>query len=128
MKTDNNLHTVFVCVPSPPQGADTDEKRDALHRGMRACHLLAKLGYSPLCPLLYFPRFLSTIHAPDVADAAVLKQEWLEMSEEVWVFGDERTKEMACDIQMAKELELPIRYYPEPDELRVRLLEALEVG
>ncbi len=128
MKTDNGMTTVFVGVPSPPEGGGETVKRDALHRGMMACHLLTKLGYSPLCPQVYFPRFLSTHHAADVADATVLKQQWLEMSDEMWVFGDERTEEMEQDIQMAKELGLPIRDYPEPDELRVRLLEALQEG
>ncbi len=128
MKTDNGMTTVFVGVPSPPEGGGETAKRDALHRGMMACHLLTKLGYSPLCPLIYFPRFLSTHHAADVADATVLKQQWLEMSDEMWVFGDERTEEMEWDINMAKELGLPVRYCPEPDEMRVKLLEAIEEG
>lgn len=128
MLIESGMTTVFVGVPSPPKGGGDSETKAALHRGESACHLLTKLGFNPLCPLLYFPHFLSMTHAPDVADATLLKQRWLEMAEEMWVFGEERDEELNWDIRMAEELGLKVRYCTEPDVLRVQILETLGAG
>lgn len=126
MKADGSLHTVFVCVPSPNPDDGAEARRDTYYRGQMACHLLTKLGYLPLCPMMYFSHFLSQKHSPDVEDMAVLSGEWLAQSQELWCFGDMRTEEMERDIKRAKDFGLTIRYCSEPDEMRVQLLDALE--
>jgi hypothetical protein len=123
---NKEITTVFVCSPYRPQSKDPKVARDQLsvniERAKLACRLLAKLGYLPLAPHLYFTGFLDDADAAEREEGMTLGMEWLAQSDEVWAFGDEVSEGMAKEISYAKELGIPVRMLSEPSRLITDLL------
>lgn len=112
------LTSIYVCSPYRPLSASEDSRNQELEANIRrakqACRLLAKLGYLPLAPHLYFTQFLDDDNPAERGEGMNLAMEWLDASEEVWVFGEVISEGMAAEIAFAKEQGKPVRMMPEP--------------
>lgn len=126
----NAITTVFVCSPYRPSSADPVVARTQLaanlDRAKLACRMLAKLGYLPMAPHLYFTQFLEDDDAGERAEGMKLGLEWLAQADELWAFGDEITEGMSREIAAAKEMDKPVRMMPEPSQLITDLLAAMK--
>lgn len=119
----------FVCSPYRAKNSDpvkaAEEVAANKNRAKLACKVLTRLGYLPLAPHLYFTEFLNDEDASDRDDGICMGLEWLGMANEVFCFGDEITEGMSIELARAKELGIPVRMMPEPEELIKDLLEAV---
>lgn len=113
--------TIFVCSPYRPTSrleADRErEMRENVKRAKLACRILVKLGYLPLAPHLYFTRFLEDSDEKEREEGIRLGLRWLELSDELWVFGEQITDGMSREISYARKLGIPVRCLPEPSRL-----------
>lgn len=127
---ENAITTVFVCSPYRPASTDPAVARSQLDANMErvklACRMLAKLGYLPLAPHLYFTQFLKDSDVDERAEGMTLGLEWLAQADEVWTFGEEITEGMSKEIAAAKEMGKPVRMMPEPSQLIADLMEAIQ--
>lgn len=114
MENKRMITTVYVCSPYRlEKQMDEDQKRSweaDVKTARMACRMLAKLGYMPLSPQLYFGRFISSVDEMEQVDFRMLGQEWLMQADEMWVIGNILTEEMAKDISIARSRNLPIRH------------------
>lgn len=126
----NAITTIFVCSPYRAMSKDPATAKAQLaaniERAKMACRMLAKLGYLPLAPHLYFTQFLEDGDAGERAEGMVLGMEWLAQADELWAFGDEITDGMSQEISAAKEMNKPVRMMPEPSQLITDLLAAMK--
>ena len=129
VKKPDTVDIAFVCSPYRAKSTDPEtaaaEVRANRDRAKLACKVLTRLGYLPLAPHLYFTEFLNDDHASDREDGICLGLKWLEMASEFFCFGDEITEGMSIELARAKELGVPVRMMPEPEELIKDLLEAV---
>lgn len=127
---ENAITTIFVCSPYRPASTDPAVARSQLDANMErvklACRMLAKLGYLPLAPHLYFTQFLKDSDAGERVEGMTLGLEWLAQADEVWTFGEEITEGMSKEIAAAKEMGKPVRMMPEPSQLIADLMEAIQ--
>lgn len=65
-------------------------------------------GYVPLAPHLYFPQFLNDSNPEERAAGLVMALELLLLCDVLIVFDDEITDGMAQEIELAKDLGIPI--------------------
>lgn len=117
----NELTKVYVCSPYRVMGkAGKDaqkEQEENIRRAKKASRLLCKLGYFPLCPHLYFTQILDDGDVGERAVGLALGMEWLRGADECWCFGDRISEGMSQEIAFAKDLGIPVRMMPEPEEL-----------
>lgn len=127
---ENAITTIFVCSPYRATSKEAAVAKSQLaantERAKMACRMLAKLGYLPLAPHLYFTQFLEDDDAGERAEGMVLGMEWLAEADELWTFGDEITDGMSQEISAAKEMGKPVRMMPEPSQLIADLLAAMK--
>lgn len=120
---------IFVCSPYRPTSKNVECRKDELlaniERAKKACRILAGMGFLPLAPHLYFTTFLSDTDEKEREKGMRLGMEWLEESDEVFVFGRHISDGMAAEIARAKELGKPVRKLPEPGRIIELLLKEL---
>lgn len=121
---------VFICSPYRPTIKDESCRESELEanidRAKRACRIAVALGFLPLAPHLYFTRFLNDEEEQERETGMRLGMQWLEESDEVWVFGDRVSAGMKAEIKRAKELGKNVRRLPEPGRVVELLLRELE--
>lgn len=126
------IETIYVCSPFRPESNDPQirecELDNNIDRVHQACRMLASLGYMPLAPHGYFTNFLNDNDPKEREDGMELAMEWLELSDELWVFGKRISDGMAREIARATELGIPVRCMPEPGRLMENLLRAIRRG
>ena len=119
--TESTVKTIYVCSPYKPVSlteADREwEMKENVKRAKLACRILVKLGYLPLAPHLYFTRFLEDGDEKEREEGIALGLRWLEISDELWVFGERISDGMNREISYARELGIPVRCLPEPSSL-----------
>ncbi len=119
--TESTAKTIYVCSPYKAVSlteADREwERKENVKRAKLACRILVKLGYLPLAPHLYFTRFLEDSDEKEREEGIVLGLRWLEISDELWVFGERISDGMSREISYARELGIPVRCLPEPGRL-----------
>ena len=120
---------VFICSPFAATAKDKEEKRKETIRNIqtaRAASLYAVTeGVIPYTPHLYFPQFL----CDDDQDCRELGQMlglmWLQECDELWVIGRRISDGMKKEIEMAKKLDIPVRYYMPKRTREERILDAI---
>ena len=103
------MKKVFICSPYKPQGYTENERRRNLKQNIKlakkACRYALKKGCLPYAPHLYFTRFLSY---EERETGVFLGTLWLAECDEIWVVGNRITEGMEREIDMAKELGIPM--------------------
>lgn len=99
------MQKVFIC--SPYRGDIEHNVKVARDAG----RIAAKTGYVPLIPHLVYPQFLND----DLPDERILGiklgAELLKASDMMWLIGTEITKGMSYELEIAKQMHIPVRCY-----------------
>jgi len=118
---------VYVCSPYRPMSTDPEkakqELKDNLGLATEACRFLTMLGYMPMAPHLYFTQFLDDSKPDERADGMTMGSEWIEICDEMWVFGDRISEGMKDEIDLAKAKGMPIYHCKDPMKMFVKLFE-----
>ncbi len=108
------MKKVFIC--SPYKGATSSAtKQKRLARVF--CRKAWEVGYFPIAPHLYLPQFLDVWYVKERKTASNISLKAIEACAEMWVFGENFTKEMREAITQAEALKIPITYFDEYGEL-----------
>ena len=102
------MKKVFIC--SPYRG---DVERNVALAKAHA-RFAARCGYCPVVPHLMYPQFLKDSDPDERELGLSFGLALLRMCDEVWVFG-EVSSGMAREIEEAKRLKKPLRYFEEVD-------------
>lgn len=96
---------IFIC--SPYQGRVEENKKNAV----RYARITAMSGDIPIVPHLYFPSFLDD-NDPNERMIGISKGlELMNICDEVHVFGFNITEGMKIELDYAKEIRKPVRFY-----------------
>ena len=106
------MNMVYVC--SPLKG---DIERN-IRKANGYCRFAAKQGVVPLAPHTIFTQFLDDTIPEERLMGMGFGLEILKRVEEVWVFGKKISEGMAAEISVAKQLNIPIKYFDERCERR----------
>ena len=103
---------VYIC--SPYRGDIETNTANA----RRYCRYAFDEGFHPFAPHLYYPQFLNEDNPKE--RAAGLHYALMEMwrMKELWIFGDKRTEGMSQEIELAVDLDIPIRTFSDNGEIR----------
>lgn len=96
---------VFICSPL---------KGDIQLNMMRAriyCRFAFDSGFVPIAPHIYFPQFLDDKDRDERAAGTRYGLELMWMCCQLWVFGCDITEGMRSEINLAKELKIPVKYF-----------------
>lgn len=96
---------VYIC--SPYQG---NTERNAM-RARLYCRFAYESGFVPIAPHIYFTQFLDDSDKNERAAGIRYGLEQLWQCREVWVFGERISDGMRAEIELAKDLKIPIRYF-----------------
>ena len=106
---------VYICSPLSPQGRTPEEKEADWNKNIdiakKACRLAVKKGCMPYASHLYFTQFLSDFDAEERELGISLGLAWLMNCDELWVIGDRISDGMQREIDKAKELDIPMKYF-----------------
>jgi len=117
---------VFIC--SPYRAVLTPEERNTLPTTelmelrdprqmtnlipvLTACAFAVAQGKLPMAPHAYFTRFLDDDDPEERAEGIRLGKDWLLDSEELWVMGETISAGMKDEIELARQVGIPIRYF-----------------
>ena len=120
---------VFICSPFAATAKDKEEKKkETIHniRTAQAASLYAVMeGAIPYTPHLYFPQFLDDDDQDCRELGQMLGLMWLQECDELWVIGRRISDGMKKEIEMAKKLDIPVRYYVTKRTREERILDAI---
>lgn len=106
---------IYVC--SPFRGNLTEMIRNS-NNTAAYCASIAKEGAVPIAPHLYFPRFMNEDIPEEREFGMEVGKALLEICDEIWVFGDRISEGMQEEINLAKELNIPIKHQKEREFLK----------
>lgn len=95
---------IFIC--SPLRG----DIKTNLENAKKYSYLASYHGI-PITPHLYFTTFLDDNSTADRYLGTSMGLQLLELCQEVWVYADEVTEGMIEEINKARELDIPIKFY-----------------
>lgn len=96
---------VFICSPFK----DDIEVNTA--RAKRYGRFAVTKKVVPIIPHLMYPRFLDENNSDERAMGLEMGLVLLSNCHEIWVFGNRISRGMEIEIEKAKEIKIPIRYY-----------------
>ena len=96
---------VYIC--SPLKG---NINRNVFNARMY-CRFAFDKGYVPIAPHIYYPQFLDESSANERAAGIRYGLEAMWQASEVWVFGEYISEGMQAEIDLAKDLKIPIKYF-----------------
>ena len=103
---------VYIC--SPLKG---NVERN-MTRAKIYCRFAFDSGYVPICPHIYYPQFLDDGDKNERAAGMRYGLEDMHEAREVWVFGERISDGMRAEIELAKDLKIPVKYFDEDMEER----------
>ena len=106
-KTTAKIPTKKIYICSPYKG--NTERNTA--RAKIYCRFAFESGHVPIAPHLYFPQFLDDGDKNERAAGIRYGLEQLWQCREVWVFGAIISDGMRAEIELAKDLKIPIKYF-----------------
>ena len=68
-------------------------------------------GYVPICPHIYYPLFLDDDDKMERAAGLKYGLEAMHQAKELWVFGKTISSGMRAEIELAEDMDIPIRYF-----------------
>ena len=114
----NKPTVIYICSPFRPVFKTEADRRSELganiERTKAACKMVAALGCMPMAAHIYFTQFLNDRDPVEREKGMALGLQWLEQSDELWIFGNTVSDGMAAEIARAKELGMPVRCISEP--------------
>lgn len=112
MKIENNYKGIYVC--SPLRGDIEGNLKRAYEYGQ----FVYRQGCVPVIPHLRLAKVLDDNKPEDRKKGIEIGLRHLELCDEIWVFGERISEGMAGEIEKAKALGKPIRYFTETMEER----------
>ena len=106
----NEMKKVFVC--SPYRG--NIEKNTK--RAVFAARVICGCGHIPVVPHLYFPQFLDDKDQFERIRGIEYGIELMKECDQLWLLGPEISKGMEYELEVAKEIRIPVKMYD--DQLR----------
>lgn len=110
------MKLIYVC--SPYRGNIEENVKKA----QKYSRYVVEQKAVPLAPHLLFPQFVSEDNEREIA--IDMNTVLLQRCDELWVFGSTYSNGMLCEIDEAKKLHKPIKYYTEDFRLREAEAEA----
>ncbi|MHB1455108.1 MAG: DUF7768 domain-containing protein [Saccharofermentanales bacterium] len=104
MKNENKL-MVFICSPF---AGDTEHN---LTRARGYCRFAVSKNAIPVAPHMIFPQFMDDDDPEQRKTAIDMGLVLMSNCREVWCFGSRISNGMAVEIENAKNLRIPIRYF-----------------
>ena len=101
---------IFVC--SPYRGNIEKNTKKAVF----AARFICNCGHIPVVPHLYFPQFLDENDQFERSCGIEYGIELMKVCDQLWLIGSEITKGMEYELEVAKEIRIPVSLYDE--ELR----------
>ena len=102
----------FIYICSPLRG---DIERN-IRKANGYCRFAITKSVVPLAPHVMFTGFLDDTIPQEREQGLVLGLEILKICNEVWVFGNRISEGMLTELQVAKGLNIPIRYFTDKCE------------
>lgn len=96
---------VYICSPYAGDAEGNTEK------ARRYCRFAVDQGAIPIAPHLLFPQFMS--EETERGLAVFMNMVLLSKCEELWVFGEKRSRGMKAEIEKARKKQMTIRYFTE---------------
>lgn len=103
------MKKVYICSRYRADDAHTVEKN--VERAEHACRAAALAGYAPYVPHLYLPDCLEDDIPKEREMGLTIGQKFLKECDEVWQWGTEISEGMAAELELARELGIPIRVF-----------------
>ena len=106
---------IYVCtsVRSKTKGSDKEmqELKKELENAEKICDLIIEAGGIPLCSSLYciYALGLNDQVPKERAMGFEIRTDMLQAADEVYVFSDQITEDMAAEINFASKLGIPVR-------------------
>lgn len=101
------MKKVFVC--SPYRG----DKEKNIKNTLFVARIISGCGNMPIVPHLYFPQFLEEDDPVDRIRGIKFGIELMKNCDLIWLIGSEITKGMKYELQVAKEMQIPVKLYDE---------------
>ena len=101
------MKKVFVC--SPYRGDIEKNTKKAAY----AARIICGCGYMPVVPHLYFPQFLDENDQHERIQGIELGIELMKDCDLIWLLGPEITAGMEYELEVAKEIRIPVILYDE---------------
>ena len=102
-----NLPTKRVYICSPLKG---NMEKNTM-RARIYCRFAFDKGLVPVAPHIYYPQFLDDSDKAERAAGLKYGLEQLWQCREVWVFGSRISEGMRAEIELAKDLKIPVKYF-----------------
>lgn len=99
----------WVYIASPYRGA----VKKNMHKAKKYSKFAVFRHCVPMCPHIYFTRFLRDDDEYERGVGLNLALQMLKRCKEIWVFGDVISAGMRGEIEFAKKHNIPIRYFSE---------------
>lgn len=100
---------VYICSPL----------KGNIERNIVKANLYSRYAYEkgclPLASHVIFTQFLDDKKPKERTDGMEMGKQLLEMCSEIWVFGSKISEGMKAEIELAKEMDITIRYIKEED-------------
>lgn len=116
-KPGHYLHydrVVYICSPMRPHWSG-DLGRKQIEQNLQRAAAYSRAAVDsraiPICPHLYFSRFLEEMNPSDRNIGMEMGVELLKLCDELWVFG-EPSEGMKAEIEAAKDYNMVINYIP----------------
>lgn len=106
-KHKRNFKWVYIC--SPYHGDTQENTRKAL----KYCQFAAEQKRLPICPHVYFTRFLDDNNPVMRALGLMYGLDLMFLCDEIWVCGETVSEGMSMELKEAKEAGIPIKEYSE---------------
>jgi len=98
------MKLVYIC--SPCRG---DYEKN-ITKAQEYCREAISMGVVPIAPHVYFTQFLNDLYPEERKLGMTAGLELLKLCAEVWVYGmDNPSEGMKAEIELAKELRIPVR-------------------
>lgn len=106
-ESDFSVRRSLVYICSPYAGEVERHERET----RRYSRFAVEQGVIPLAPHLLFPQFLNENSSYERLLGLHFGMALLELSKEVWVFGERISSGMEAEINQAENLGIPLRYF-----------------
>jgi hypothetical protein len=110
-QTKNKMPMKRVYICSPYAGYTVKEIERHTNNARSYCRKAFDDGYVPLAPHLYYPQFLDDWDKDERAAGLRYGLEEMHRCRELWVFGQTISKGMQAEIDLAKDLKIPVKYF-----------------
>ena len=106
-KNKGDVYVPWVYIASPLRG----DIEGNIQRAKDYCRFVIKQNKLPFCPHIYFTQFLNDNIESERRIGMIHGIQMLKRCKELWVFGDKISEGMQSEIRIAKDRNMPIRYF-----------------